>query len=127
MISPWVDMEAKGETMESRADVDPMVHRPLILGMAKTYLAGGDPRQPLAAPVCGKLDDLPPLLIQVGDHEALLDDSRRFAEKARAAGVTVDLEIADEMVHVWHLFAHELPEAQQAIERAGEFLRQCLA
>ncbi len=112
--------------MQTRADVDPMVTRELVLGMAGTYLAGADPRQPLAAPLHAALEGLPPLLIHVGDHETLLDDSVRFAEKARVAGVDVTLEVWGEMLHVWHLFADELPEAQRAIERVGEFLRQHL-
>ena len=126
MLSPWVDLEGEGASMKTRADVDPMVKRELVLGMAETYLAGGDPRQPLAAPLHAALEGLPPLLIHVGDHETLLDDSVRFAEKARVAGVDVTLEVWGEMVHVWHLFADELPQAQRAIERVGEFLRRRL-
>ncbi len=126
MISPWVDLEAEGESMHSREELDPMVQRPLILAMAETYLAGADPRSPLAAPLHAKLDGLPPLLIHVGDHETLLDDATRFAAKARAASVDVTLEPWDEMFHVWHLFT-DLPEAAQAVEVIGTFLRKHLA
>jgi acetyl esterase/lipase len=67
---------------------------------------------------------LPPLLIHVGTAETLLDDSTRFAERARAAGVPVTLDVWDDMIHVWHAFASVLPEGRQAIERIGAFLRQ---
>lgn len=127
MLSPWTDLEATGESYSSRAELDPMVQRPLVLSMCETYLAGtGNPRDPLAAPLHADLAGLPPLLIHVGDHETLLDDSTRFAEKARAAGVDVTLEIWDEMIHVFQLFAAELPEARRAIDEIGVFLRKHL-
>jgi acetyl esterase/lipase len=125
LLSPWVDFEATGESYESRKRFDPMVRRHLIQMQARTYLAGkGDLRNPLAAPLHADLSGLPPLLIQVGDHETLLDDSRAFAEKARAASVDVTLEIWDEMIHVFQLFADELEEARRAIHRIGAFLRE---
>jgi acetyl esterase/lipase len=127
MLSPWVDLEATGESYDTRAEVDPMVHRPLVLGMAQTYLGGkGSPRDPLAAPLYADLAGLPPLLIHVGDHETLLDDSTRFAERARAAGVDVTLHVWEEMVHVFQLFAADLPEARQAIDAIGSFLQKHL-
>jgi monoterpene epsilon-lactone hydrolase len=70
------------------------------------------------------LKGLPPLLVQVGTSEILLDDSLRLAERAKAAGVAVTLEPWEGMIHVWQLFAPMLPEGQQAIERIGEFVRQ---
>jgi acetyl esterase/lipase len=91
--------------------------------MAQLYLGGKDPRSPLAAPLYADLKGLPPLFIQVGDAETLLDDSNRIAEKAKAAGVKVDLEVWPEMVHVWHMFASVLPEGQQAIEKIGKFVQ----
>ena len=91
--------------------------------MAKKYLGGDtDPRNPLAAPLHGDYRGLPPMLLQVGDAEILLDDSTRVAEKAKAAGVKVELEVWPEMVHVWHVYAKLLPEAQQAIDRIGEYV-----
>ena len=90
-------------------------------------LAGkGSPRDPLASPLHADLAGLPPLLIHVGDCETLLDDSTRFAEKARAAGVDVTLEVWDGMIHVFQLFAAELPEARRAIDGIGVFLRKHL-
>ena len=90
---------------------------------AQAYLAGKDPRTPLAAPLYADLKGLPPLLIQVGDHETLLDDSNRVAARAKAAGVKVTLEVWPEMIHVWQAFASFLPEAQEAIEAIGRFIR----
>ena len=126
-ISPWVDLEAIGESMKTRSSQDPIVKPEMIREIARVYLAGQNPRSPLAAPLYADLHGLPPLLIHVGDAEALLDDSKRLAERAKAAGVDVTLEVWPEMPHVWHLFAHFLPEGQQAIDRVGEFVRKLTA
>ena len=124
-LSPWVDMEAKGESLKTRAARDPWIQPDLILLGAETYLGeGGDPRNPLANPLHADLSGLPPLLVQVGDSEVLLDDSIRLAERAKAAGVDVTLEVWDEMVHVFQAFAFMLPEGQQAIDRIAEFTRE---
>jgi monoterpene epsilon-lactone hydrolase len=123
-ISPWVDMEGIGETMKTRAEVDPVVQREGLLGMAAAYLGGQNPRSPLAAPIYADLKGLPPLLIQVGDAETLLDDSIRLNDRAKAAGVSTKLEVWPEMIHVWQLFASFLPEGQQAIDGIGSFLKE---
>ena len=123
-FSPWVDLEATGESMTTKADADPFVKRDRLLAMAKFYVGDQDPRTPLAAPLHADLRGLPPLLIQVGTAETLLDDSTRIAERARAAGVDVTLEQWDDMIHVWQLFSSILPEGQQAIEHVGEFIRK---
>ena len=123
-ISPWVDMEGTGESMTTRAAVDPVVQKEGLLEMAKLYLGDADPKNPLAAPLHANLAGLPPLLIHVGDAETLLDDSNRITERARKAGVNVTLKIWDEMPHVWHLFAPILPEGQQAIEEIGAFFKE---
>lgn len=123
-ISPWVDMEGLGESMESRAAADPMVGKENLMVSAKTYLGGSDPRAPLAAPLYADLRGLPPMLIQVGDAEVLLDDSTRLAGIAREAGVEVEMDVWDDMIHVWHLFAPILPEGKQAISQAGEFIKK---
>ena len=122
-LSPWVDMEGLGDSMNSRADRDPMVQREGLVSMAGVYLGGADPRSPLAAPMYAELDGLPPLLIQVGASETLFDDAVRLDEKARAAGVETTLEEWDDMIHVWHIFAPILDEGQEAIERMAEFMR----
>ena len=125
-LSPWVDLEGIGESMTTLAEIDPVLGRDGLEWMAKLYLGGLDPRTPLAAPLYADLAGLPPLLIQVGKAEGLLDDARRVAERARAAGVDVTLEAWDDMIHVWHIFASMLPEAREAIERVGEFMRKRL-
>ncbi len=122
-MSPWVDLEGLGDSMKTKAAVDPMVQKDGLLQMAAAYLAGKDSRTPLAAPLYADLAGLPPLLIQVGTAETLLDDSTRLAERARKAGVKVTLEPWENMIHVWQVFAPMLEEGQQAIEKIGEFIR----
>ena len=123
-ISPWVDLEGIGESMTANDGRDPLVKKDLVFGMAQAYLGDQDPRTPLAAPIYADLHGLPPLLIQVGTSETLLDDARRLAERAKAAGVDVTLEEWPDMIHVWHMFGTFLPEARQASERIGEFIRE---
>jgi monoterpene epsilon-lactone hydrolase len=123
-MSPWVDLEETGESMTTRAKADPVVQREGLIGMAQAYLGGKDARTPLASPLYADLKGLPPLLIQVGDAETLLDDSTRIAERARAAGIKVTLEVWPEMIHVWQLFASFLPEGQEAVEGIGKFIRE---
>ncbi len=122
-LSPFLDLEGTGESITTRADVDPIATPEVIDVWAKAYLAGADPRTPLANPLFADLAGLPPLLIQVGDHEVLLDDSTRLAQRAQAAGVHAELEIWPEMIHRWHSYAAVLPEGQQAIDGIGAFLR----
>jgi monoterpene epsilon-lactone hydrolase len=122
-LSPWVDLEGVGDSMKTKASVDPMVQNEALLEMAKHYLAGQDARSPLAAPLYADLAGLPPLLIQVGTAETLLDDSTRIAERARKAGVKVTLEPWENMIHVFQVFAPMLDEGQQAIDKIGEFVR----
>ena len=122
-LSPWVDLEGIGESMTTKAAADPMVQRDGLLKMAAAYLAGQNPRTPLASPLYADLSGLPPLLIQVGTAETLLDDSTRLAERARKSGVQVTLEPWEDMIHVWQAFASLLPEGRQAIDRIGEFVK----
>jgi acetyl esterase/lipase len=101
-----------------------MVRKDLVAAMAPPYLAGKDPKTPLAAPLHADLRGLPPLLIQVGRREVLLDDSLRLAQKAQRAGVDVTLEVWPGMIHVWQIFASELEEGREAIERIGAFVKK---
>lgn len=126
-LSPWVDLEGIGESMTTKAAVDPMVQKAGLVEMGKLYLGGKDPRTPLAAPLYADLTGLPPLLIQVGTAETLMDDSSRIAERARKAGVKVTYEPWDNMFHVFQMFAPILDEGQQAIEKIGEFVRRSAA
>ena len=124
-ISAWTDLAITGETIQTRAGIDPLItDEAMVSGMAAQYLGDADADDPLASPLYADYAGLPPLLLQVGDAEILLSDTTRVTEKARAAGVDVVEEVWDEMFHVWHAFAPMLPEGQQAIERIGEFINQ---
>lgn len=122
-MSPWYDTEGKGETLESRAGVDALVKKEILTGMAQAFLGGGPSSDPYANPLYADPTGLPPMFIQVGDHEGLLDDSRRFAANAQAAGVDVTLEVAPEMQHVFQFMAGSAPEADEAIERLARWVR----
>jgi len=127
LMSPWTDLAATGTSYVTRAEVDPIHQRPMILALAKNYLGGqGDPCDPLVSPLYADLRDLPPLLIQVGDRETVLDDSVMFADLARAAGVDVHLEVWDGMIHVFQMFGAELSEAHRAIASIAQFLNRHL-
>lgn len=121
-ISPWLDLTCSGESMTTRASVDPMLQRGPALKLAAAYLDGADAATPLASPLFADPAGLPPILLHVGTAEVLLDDSTRFGERARSAGVDVTLEVWPDMIHVWHAFAPLLPEADRAIERVGDYL-----
>jgi phosphinothricin tripeptide acetyl hydrolase len=94
--------------------------------MAQAYAGTGDPKAPLLSPLYADLRGLPPLLVQVGSDEVLLDDALGLGERARAAGVEVALEEWPAMIHVWHWFLPMLDEAQRAIDRIGAFVRSRL-
>lgn len=121
-MSPWVDLEHTGETMQSMDAVEPMCHKATLAGCAKLYLPTGDVRNPLAAPLYGDFAGLPPLFVPVGGHETLLDDARRVTALAKAAGVPVELKIYDRQIHVFQIFAARMHEAQQGIDDIGRFI-----
>jgi epsilon-lactone hydrolase len=125
-ISPWVDMEALGQSFTDRAEADPSVQKATIQMMAQLYLGGANPRHPHAAPLYGDLRGLPPLLIQVGSVETLLDDSIQLARKAGIAEVPVALQIWPEMIHIWHIFFPMLTAGRRAIASGGSFVRNAL-
>ena len=122
-LSPWTDMEGLGETMETHVDRDVVVRAGQLKGMTDMFLAGGDPRDPFAAPVHGDYRGICPLYIQVGGDEILLDDARRVETRARADGVDVQLDEFPEMQHVFQLAAGNMPEADEAVARIGAYLR----
>jgi monoterpene epsilon-lactone hydrolase len=125
-ISPWVDMEALGASFVDRAATDPTVQKATIQMMAQWYLGDADPRHPHAAPIYGDLRGLPPLLIQVGAAETLLDDSIALARTAGMADVVVDLQIWPEMIHIWHIYFPMLSAGRRAIAAGGSFVRNAL-
>ena len=122
-ISPWTDLACTGASMIDNASRDPSVQKPGVLEFAGIYLAGADPRSPLASPIHGDLRGLPPLLIQVGAVETLLDDSLALARVAGLADVYVELQVWPEMIHVWHLFHPQLTAGRRAIASGGTFVR----
>ena len=123
-ISPVTDLAKEGESMRTRVDLDPTVNPESSARYAQWYIAGSDPKTPLGSPLYADLRGLPPLLILVGTSEVLFDDSTRFAKKAKEAGVDCELQVWEEMVHIWPFFAAELPEGQLAIDRMGSFIRK---
>jgi monoterpene epsilon-lactone hydrolase len=121
-LSPWADMACTGMAkMEPR---EGGMEYQGILQMAKTYVGEADLKTPLASPVYADLAGLPPLLIQVGGDEELINDSILLEERAKQCGVDATLETWEDMFHVWHMYAPMLPEGQQAIDRIGEFVRE---
>jgi len=121
-ISPWTDLCCEAETFETKKDADPLLTRRSLKEMGDAYIATGDPRAPYASPLFADLKGLPPLLIHVGSEEVLLDDSRVLHRRAKSAGVDVQLKIADDMIHVWHMFHAMLPEGAAAIREITGFV-----
>ena len=123
-LSPWYDMEMQGETLDTRRDKDLLVQREILQSMASTFLGeAASPTDPLANPLYADLTGLPPILIQVGDNETLLDDAQRFAARAREKGVDVTVEVYPEMQHVFQFLAGRAPEGDDAVERLGQWVR----
>jgi monoterpene epsilon-lactone hydrolase len=127
-FSPGLDMTLLGASMDAKAGIDPLFNRQNLEPIMQTYLAGHDPRHQLLSPaITGDLTGLPPLLLQVGTNEVLLDDATRLAERARAAEVDVILDVVAGVPHVFQMFAGgSLDEADQALDRAALFLTQQL-
>jgi len=123
LLSPWTDLEGTGDSIKTRREADPMIDPTGMPESARSYYRDEDVRNPLVSPLHADFAGLPPMLIQVGDAEVLLDDSTRVYERAEAAGVDVTLEVNDEMIHVFQIFAPLLPEAVAAIDRLGEFAK----
>jgi epsilon-lactone hydrolase len=122
-ISPWVDLTCSGATYATKAAVDPIVTRQSVSMMADAYAGAGDAKAPLVSPLYADLHGLPPLLVQVGSDEVLLDDALGLGERARAAGVDVTVEEWPAMIHVWHWFLPMLAEAERAVGVIGAFVR----
>ncbi|WP_162788558.1 alpha/beta hydrolase [Amycolatopsis albispora] len=124
LLSAWSDLEAEGASYDTGSD--PFFTRELVRGLAAGYLAGADPRDPLAAPVHADLRGLPPVYLQVGAEESLLDDSRRLAGRMRNAGVEVRLDEYPDQVHTFQMAAGRTKAAGEAVEEAGSWLRSTL-
>lgn len=123
-ISPWTDLVGTGRTMDSKADEDPMVNRAALDFFADLYAGGADRADPLMSPIFADLKGLPPLLVQVGTAETLLDDSRRLVARAKFAGVDVEYSEWEGMPHIWHIFAPLLQASRDAIEELGAYVKE---
>lgn len=121
-LSPWVDLTGSNPRIPEVAPKDPMLAPELLDVFADAYMAGADKRAPTASPAFADLTGLPPLLIQAGTAEILIGEIEVFAKKAEASGVDVELEVWDDMIHVWQTFADILPEGRQAIEAIGKYV-----
>ncbi len=127
-FSPGLDATRSGESMTTKHGIDPLFTRRSLEQVGAYHLAGQDPRQPLLSPaVFADLRGLPPLLLQAGSNEVLLDDSTRLATRAAAAGVDVILDVTADVPHVFQSFTGSLDEADAALDRAGRFILDRLA
>ena len=122
-LSPWVDLTMSGESLTNRVAFDPSMRKEGLLASALTYYAETDPADPLISPVFADLRGLPPLLIQVGSNEILLDDALRLAARAAADAVDVRLEVTAGASHVFQVFGDRLDEAGAALDNIGAFIR----
>ena len=125
LFSPMTDLTATGDSFTTKADVDPNITAAAIKTRANDYLGGTgiDPADPLVSPIFADLTGLPPLLVQAGSHEVLLDDATRLATRAAANNVAVILDITPDVAHVFQAFSAVLDEADRALTRAGTFLQ----
>jgi monoterpene epsilon-lactone hydrolase len=126
LSSPWVDLTMTGASIRTKAAVDPLLSEPYLAELAKAYLNGTDPLNPLASPLHADLRGLPPMLIQVGSAEILLDDAVRLAGAAGAADVRVTLEVWPDMIHAWHLFYQQVAAGRRALAAVGAFIHAML-
>lgn len=122
-LSPWTDLACTGESLQSRAQFDPMLSPESVRAITERYVGDSDPRDPLISPIYGDLHGLVPMLVQVGHDEVLLDDAQRLASRLQTAGGDVTLKVWDGMWHVFQIFAAVMPEGQQAVDEIGTFVR----
>lgn len=124
LISPWTDLTMSGSTLMSKAAIDPLIHKEYLTQLADAYVpAGLDRKDPRVSPLYAAFEDFPPVLIQVGSEETLLDDAVRLAARAGAADVAVTLEIWPHMIHAWPLWNAHLEDGRRALASAGLFIR----
>jgi acetyl esterase/lipase len=124
LISPWTDLTMSGSTLVSKAAVDPIIHKEYLNELADAYLpAGVDRKDARVSPLYADFKNFPPILIQIGSNETLLDDATRLAARAGAADVAVTLEIWPHMIHAWQLWNAHLEDGRRALANAGAFIR----
>jgi len=127
LVSPWTDLTMSGSTLVSKAAVDPLIHKEYLNELADAYLpAGMERKDPRVSPLYADLRNFPPMLIQIGSNETLLDYATRLAARAGAADVAVALEIWPHMIHAWPLWNAHLEDGRRALTNAGSFvMRHC--
>jgi len=123
LISPWADLVVEGDTMKTRAKADLLVAAKWLKACAGAYDGGVDRGDPRLSPVFGDFSGLPPLDIQVGDAEVLLGDSLLVAEKAKAAGVDVRMEVWPDMLHIWQVLWPFIPEGAASVKKVAAFVQ----
>ena len=127
LMSPWMDLTMSGSTLASKAAIDPLIHKEYLSELADVYVpAGMDRKDPRVSPLFANFADFPPMLIQIGSDETLLDDATRLAERVGATDVAVTLEIWPRMIHAWPLWNAHLEEGRRALANAGAFIRMHL-
>jgi len=126
VLSPVTDLALTGESFETRAEADPYFVKPQVAGLVRSYLGESDPKNPLASPLYGDLSGLPPVRVHVGDDEVLLDDSRRYVERAVAAGVDAKLDVWMGLPHGFVNGVGNLHAANQVLRAIGTFLNDLL-
>lgn len=126
-LSPWVDLRCSLPSCNPGQPADPIIDRQVIRAMARAYMGLRRQRHPRASPLFADLRGLPPLLVQAGGDEILVDDAREIAVAAGEAGVHTTLEVWPRMIHVWQWYAPVLDEGRAAVKRIGEFIRAALA
>jgi monoterpene epsilon-lactone hydrolase len=124
LLSPWTDLVGTVESRTSRNEADPIFTGERINALASFYVGNEDAHNPLISPINADLRGFPPLRIDVGYDEVLLDDSLQVAEYAKTANVPVELAVWDDMWHVFQQFSYVLPEGQQSLENIGRFIRR---
>ncbi len=127
LVSPWTDLTMSGAALATKDAVDPIIHKGYLGELADAFVPVGIARDdPRISPLFSDLRAFPPMLIQVGSHETLLDDATRFAAAAGATDVDVTLEIWPEMIHAWPLWNAHLEPGRRALANAGVFIRRCM-
>lgn len=123
LLSPWTDLTNTVPSRESRAEDDPTLSVPHAIENALAYANGQDLSQPLISPMNADLSGLPPMVVQVGTMEILLDDSLLLVEKAKADGVDVRLDVWEDLFHVWQYYVQKVPEAEEAVDELAAYAR----